>query len=86
MAVTVPLGEATGELANYAGGDEAEAAYVPRTGQKMVAESSSPFLLLHFVYHGSLILIDPKVLQKLHYTATMHSSLLTCAINFLFML
>lgn len=41
---------ATGELVNHVGG-EAKAVYVPRTGQEMVAESSSPFLLPHLVYH-----------------------------------
>lgn len=44
MAVMVFLSvEATRDLVNLAG-DEAEAVYVPWTGQKMVAESSSPSL------------------------------------------
>lgn len=62
---------APGDLVNHAGG-EAEAVYVPSTGQEMVAESSSPSFLTSFIT-GILILTDPKVLRTPHYTATLQS-------------
>ena len=51
MAVIILSVKATGNLVNHS--DEAEAVDVPRTGQKMVAESSSPFLLPHLLYHSN---------------------------------
>jgi len=63
--------EATEDLVNHAG-DKAQAVYVPRTGQKMVAESSSPSSLGWFITTVS-ILTDPKVLWTPHYTATQQS-------------
>lgn len=71
MAVTVLSVEATGDLVNHAG-DEAEAVYVPRTGQKMVAESSSSSFLTWFIT-VILILTDPKVLWTPHCIATQQS-------------